>query len=85
MFGFGAPVGFHLAERCPERVAGLVVQSGNAYSEGLPQVAPLIAGFLDRVWPEGRWWRRSPRSGARRTGVTNGMFWGADCQKEGAC
>ncbi|MFD9817844.1 alpha/beta fold hydrolase [Streptomyces violascens] len=35
IFDFGAPVGFRLALRHPERVAGLVVQNGNAYEEGL--------------------------------------------------
>jgi pimeloyl-ACP methyl ester carboxylesterase len=35
VFDFGAPVGFRLAERHPEWIAGLVVQNGNAYAEGL--------------------------------------------------
>ncbi|GEC03501.1 hypothetical protein SSP24_11560 [Streptomyces spinoverrucosus] len=35
----GAPVGFRLALRHPERVAGLVVQNGNAYLEGLSDTA----------------------------------------------
>lgn len=35
LFDFGAPVGFRLAERHPEWIAGLVVQNGNAYTEGL--------------------------------------------------
>jgi pimeloyl-ACP methyl ester carboxylesterase len=35
VFDFGAPVGFRLAERHPEWIAGLVVQNGNAYHEGL--------------------------------------------------
>ena len=35
MFDFGAPVGFRLATRHPERVQGLVLQNGNAYEEGL--------------------------------------------------
>ncbi|GAA3423156.1 alpha/beta fold hydrolase [Streptosporangium sandarakinum] len=35
MFDFGAPVGFRIAERHPEWVAGLVVQNGNAYEDGL--------------------------------------------------
>ncbi|MEV5573804.1 alpha/beta hydrolase [Spirillospora sp. NPDC052269] len=35
MFDFGAPVGFRLAERHPEWIAGLVVQNGNAYEAGL--------------------------------------------------
>lgn len=39
MFDFGAPVGFRLAERRPEMVAGLVVQNGNAYEDGLSDAA----------------------------------------------
>ncbi|GAA2276613.1 alpha/beta hydrolase [Nonomuraea roseoviolacea subsp. roseoviolacea] len=39
VFDFGAPVGFRLAERHPEWIAGLVVQNGNAYEEGLSQGA----------------------------------------------
>jgi pimeloyl-ACP methyl ester carboxylesterase len=35
MFDFGAPVGFRIATRHPERVQGLVVQNGNAYEVGL--------------------------------------------------
>jgi pimeloyl-ACP methyl ester carboxylesterase len=32
---YGAPVGYRLAVKHPERVTGLVVQNGNAYEEGL--------------------------------------------------
>jgi pimeloyl-ACP methyl ester carboxylesterase len=32
---YGAPIGYRLALRHPERVTGLVVQNGNAYDEGL--------------------------------------------------
>lgn len=32
---YGAPVGFRLATRHPERVTGLIVQNGNAYEEGI--------------------------------------------------
>lgn len=39
VFDFGAPVGFRLAARQPERIAGLVVQNGNAYAEGLSEGA----------------------------------------------
>ncbi len=38
-FDFGAPVGFRLASRKPERIAGLIVQNGNAYLEGLSDIA----------------------------------------------
>lgn len=39
LFDFGAPVGFRLAVRHPEWFAGLIVQNGNAYEEGLSQGA----------------------------------------------
>jgi pimeloyl-ACP methyl ester carboxylesterase len=36
MQDYGAPIGFRLAVRHPERVRALVIQNGNAYEEGLP-------------------------------------------------
>ena len=36
MQDYGAPIGFRLAVRHPERVRALVIQNGNAYQEGLP-------------------------------------------------
>ncbi|HEX6354951.1 alpha/beta hydrolase [Actinophytocola sp.] len=39
LFDFGAPVGFRLALRRPEWVAGLIVQNGNVYAEGLSDTA----------------------------------------------
>ena len=35
VFDYGAPVGFRLALRHPERIAGIISQNGNAYQEGL--------------------------------------------------
>lgn len=44
VFDYGAPVGFRLALRHPDRIAGLVIQNGNAYEEGLsPIMRNLIA------------------------------------------
>jgi pimeloyl-ACP methyl ester carboxylesterase len=34
-FDYGAPTGFRLAVRHPERIAGIISQNGNAYEEGL--------------------------------------------------
>jgi pimeloyl-ACP methyl ester carboxylesterase len=34
---YGAPVGWRLALKYPERVTGLIVQNGNAYEEGLKE------------------------------------------------
>jgi pimeloyl-ACP methyl ester carboxylesterase len=46
---YGAPIGFRLAVRHPERVQGLVIQNGNAYEEGLGEFwKPLRAYWRDR-------------------------------------
>jgi pimeloyl-ACP methyl ester carboxylesterase len=39
VFDFGAPVGYRIATRHPDWIAGLVVQNGNAYEEGLSPAA----------------------------------------------
>ncbi|MER5938621.1 alpha/beta hydrolase [Streptomyces sp. NPDC001928] len=44
-FDFGAPIGFRVAERHPEWIAGLVVQNGNAYEEGLSDMALTLIGL----------------------------------------
>ncbi len=56
VFDFGAPVGLRLATRMPERVAGLIVQNGNLYHEGLSEAAsafialtPDDAGAISKV------------------------------------
>jgi len=35
LMDYGAPVGFRIAAKYPERVDGLIIQNGNAYDEGL--------------------------------------------------
>ena len=35
VFDYGAPTGFRLATRCPERITAIISQNGNAYEEGL--------------------------------------------------
>src|SRR5262249_507154 len=37
VFDYGAPVGFRLAVRHPERVTAIISQNGNAYEEGLSE------------------------------------------------
>jgi len=37
VFDYGAPVGFRLAVRHPERIAAIISQNGNAYEEGLSE------------------------------------------------
>ena len=45
---YGAPVGYRLALRRPERVTALIIQNGNAYEEGLKEFwAPIKAYWAD--------------------------------------
>ena len=46
---YGAPIGFRLAAKHPQRVQALVIQNGNAYEEGLREFwKPLKAYWRDR-------------------------------------
>lgn len=50
LMDYGAPVGFRLATRHPERVETLIIQNGNAYNEGLREFwKPLKAYWKDRT------------------------------------
>jgi pimeloyl-ACP methyl ester carboxylesterase/carbonic anhydrase len=44
---YGAPVGYRLAVKHPERITGIIVQNGNAYDEGLPDA---FWGPLKEYW-----------------------------------
>ena len=48
VFDYGAPVGFRLATRHPERIVAIISQNGNAYEEGLSE------GWnpIQRYWKE---------------------------------
>jgi pimeloyl-ACP methyl ester carboxylesterase len=46
---YGAPVGFRLALKHPERVSALIVQNGNAYEEGLKEFWDPIKAY----WADG--------------------------------
>ena len=51
LMDYGAPVGFRLAAKHPERVETLIVQNGNAYDEGIDNAfwKPLKAFWKDRT------------------------------------
>ncbi|MFT7536606.1 MAG: pimeloyl-ACP methyl ester carboxylesterase [Hyphomicrobiaceae bacterium] len=50
LMDYGAPVGFRLATRHPERVNALIIQNGNAYSEGLREFwTPIKAYWNDKT------------------------------------
>ncbi len=49
LMDYGAPVGFRLALKHPERVSALIVQNGNAYEEGLKEFWDPIKAY----WADG--------------------------------
>jgi pimeloyl-ACP methyl ester carboxylesterase len=51
---YGAPVGYRLALRHPERVQALIVQNGNAYEEGLREFWDPIRKYWNDATPENR-------------------------------
>lgn len=51
---YGAPVGYRLALRHPERVQALIVQNGNAYDEGLLAFWDPIKKYWNDPIPENR-------------------------------
>ena len=55
LMDYGAPVGFRLAVKHPERVESLIVQNGNAYDEGLDNDfwKPIKAYWKDRSEEQG--------------------------------
>ena len=88
LMDYGAPIGFRLAERHPERVDALIVQNGNAYVEGLrefwdpirtywkdrtPENAQPLAGFIS---PDGVKWQYT--HGVRNEAVISPDNWNVD-------
>jgi pimeloyl-ACP methyl ester carboxylesterase len=51
---YGAPVGYRLALKHPERVAGLIVQNGNAYEQGLLKFWDPLKAYWAEPTPEHR-------------------------------
>ena len=54
VFDYGAPIGFRLATRHPERITAIVSQNGNAYEEGLSQGWNPIQRYWKDPTPENR-------------------------------
>ena len=71
---YGAPVGFRLAVRHPERVQALVIQNGNAYEEGLREFwKPLKAYWADPSEANASVLRRSLELDATKWQYTHGV------------
>jgi len=49
---YGAPVGYRLAAKYPERIEALIVQNGNAYEEGLREFWDPIKAYWAERTPE---------------------------------
>jgi pimeloyl-ACP methyl ester carboxylesterase len=54
VFDYGAPVGFRLALKHPERIAAIISQNGNAYLEGLSEGWSPIKAYWQEPSPENR-------------------------------
>ncbi len=51
---YGAPIGYRLALRHPEKITGLIVQNGNAYEEGLLKFWDPIKKYWQEPTPQNR-------------------------------
>ena len=54
VFDYGAPVGFRLALKHPERIAAIISQNGNAYLEGLSEGWSPIKAYWNEPSPQNR-------------------------------
>ena len=56
VFDFGAPVGFRIAARRPELIAGVIVQNANAYEVGLSDAQDISSPSRIMTRPGSRNW-----------------------------
>jgi pimeloyl-ACP methyl ester carboxylesterase len=54
VFDYGAPIGFRIAARHPDRVTAIVTQNGNAYEEGLSDAWQPIRAYWQAPSPSTR-------------------------------
>ncbi len=54
VFDYGAPVGFRLAVNHPERIAAIISQNGNAYTDGLSADWAPVRKYWENPTPENR-------------------------------
>ncbi len=67
---YGAPVGYRLAIKHPERVSGLIVQNGNAYEEGLREFWNPIKAY----WADGSTAHREALAGVLTLDTTKFQY-----------
>ena len=75
LMDYGAPVGFRLAAKHPERVETLIVQNGNAYDEGIDNEfwKPIKAYWKDRTTDQGEQLRSLLTLDATKWQYTHGV------------
>ena len=54
VFDYGAPIGFRMALRNPEKITGIISQNGNAYEDGLSDGWNPIKQYWSNPTPENR-------------------------------
>lgn len=54
VFDYGAPTGFRLALKHPDRIAAIITQNGNAYTEGLSDGWAPVRAYWANPTPENR-------------------------------
>ncbi|MGA9139590.1 MAG: alpha/beta hydrolase [Methanocella sp.] len=75
LFDYGAPIGFRIAYKHPEKVESLIIQNGNAYNEGLREFwGPLKAYWMDRTPDNEAALRKLLTPEATKWQYTNGMM-----------
>ncbi|MBQ6973002.1 MAG: alpha/beta hydrolase [Synergistaceae bacterium] len=52
VFDYGAPVGFRVALKCPDRITAIISQNGNVYAEGLGKKWEARAEYWKNPTPE---------------------------------
>ncbi len=71
---YGAPVGYRLAVKYPERVQSIIVQNGNAYEEGLREFwVPIKAFWKDKTSENRDVLRKGLTLGSTKRQYTHGV------------
>ncbi len=76
LMDYGAPIGFRIATKHPERIESLIIQNGNAYVEGIDNNfwEPIKAYWKDRSAVnqglDNNWWK-NVKDAYKKTSMTN--------------
>jgi pimeloyl-ACP methyl ester carboxylesterase len=73
LMDYGAPIGLRMALKNPQKIAGLIVQNGNAYEEGLREFWDPMKRYWDAPTPENFKGLFLSDPGAAKWQYTNGV------------